>query len=873
LADKQPPREFNPHPGDPWHPDWSLDDEVASDEVTTDDEPWWRRALGRKGSSGEPAAVPEAYAALHEADTQEPAVDESQLVTDAIAAAESELAAELEPVVEVVITDQQEPPDEVVPTDDEPGLDLVPTPNEWSDILMAAQAEPPTLIESTPVEDSTSRQLVPAPLLMAEEPAATDAFEDSVVVDLSAVEAMDDEPELYVEQAEAATRRAAESEDRLLADSELELAQSVAHEEARMWIAVGLARAEADALGAAADRVANRNAEHRAALDAWAAEALAIEEARLSMDESRRRTEAEVQTALEQGFGTAEQEAGDTEAEPLDAAAVNARFADIAADIAERTAAESGRLVRREELRLRTSLLVLDAEQPWEAEGWSRPGASFDPRGAGSSSGGSHVNPIRSNPRGPSAQLLVRPQDPIATGSVPVMPESADRRRWPWSRQSDPATAPDGMQASLRSVVVIEERSVSDREHELGEDGQDPLPLDDAASSAESPNGAGLDDDLAAWSDLDWDPDASPAGEDPLHRGATIVFGAPDSAHSADSADEPDWEHFTAEEYVQTATHEYADLAAAVAAAEAEAPEQAAIAADMPGLESSLVGLEDVVAAEGMETATTAPVRSDLAIRVVTALALVILFFASLTFHWSIAILVLVVMAVAAFELTTTLLNNDHHPVGLFVYLGTIGALLGTWAYGPVAVPVAVAATLLVTVLFFGLVTGRQEPLVAMGLTVLVVLWVGVFASFAMDIIEAEEFRWLVGSFVIIVAAMDIAQYFVGRRFGKRKLAPVVSPKKTVAGLVGGVVAAVGIGYAFSFFAPYDAVTGVVLGGAIALSGPTGDLAVSVFKRALGVKDMGTILPGHGGVLDRIDAILFSLPAAWIVYSWAGLLV
>jgi len=274
-----------------------------------------------------------------------------------------------------------------------------------------------------------------------------------------------------------------------------------------------------------------------------------------------------------------------------------------------------------------------------------------------------------------------------------------------------------------------------------------------------------------------------------------------------------------------------------------------------------------------MERAEAAPHKSDLAVRVLTAVGLIALFFASLTFQWSIGLLVLAVMTVAAGELATVLRRTGYHPVALFAYLGTIGALLGAWVYGPVAIPVAVGATVLVVVLFFGLVTGRQEPLLSMALTVLIVLWVGVFGAFAYDLVAAAEYRWLIASLVLIVAAMDVAQYFVGKRIGKRPLAPVVSPKKTIAGLVGGVVVAVGVGYGLSFLAPFDAVQGLVLGATLAVTGPLGDLAVSVLKRAINVKDMGTILPGHGGVVDRIDAILFSLPAAWVVYAWAGLLV
>jgi phosphatidate cytidylyltransferase len=99
-----------------------------------------------------------------------------------------------------------------------------------------------------------------------------------------------------------------------------------------------------------------------------------------------------------------------------------------------------------------------------------------------------------------------------------------------------------------------------------------------------------------------------------------------------------------------------------------------------------------------------------------------------------------------------------------------------------------------------------------------------------------------------------------------------VSPKKTVEGYVAGIVVAVGVGAAFGWAEPFDLTDGLVIGGVVAIVAPIGDLAVSVLKRALDVKDMGYILPGHGGVLDRVDAMVMVIPALWIAYSWMGLL-
>ncbi|MDO4708219.1 MAG: phosphatidate cytidylyltransferase [Pseudomonadota bacterium] len=121
---------------------------------------------------------------------------------------------------------------------------------------------------------------------------------------------------------------------------------------------------------------------------------------------------------------------------------------------------------------------------------------------------------------------------------------------------------------------------------------------------------------------------------------------------------------------------------------------------------------------------------------------------------------------------------------------------------------------------------------------------------------------WLLTALAIIWMA-DSGAYFAGRRFGRRKLAPVISPNKTVEGLLGGLIAAVLAGVVFGLFAgitpeqlPWLALAALLT----ALASVVGDLFESLLKRQAGVKDSGALIPGHGGVLDRIDSVLAALP-------------
>jgi phosphatidate cytidylyltransferase len=124
------------------------------------------------------------------------------------------------------------------------------------------------------------------------------------------------------------------------------------------------------------------------------------------------------------------------------------------------------------------------------------------------------------------------------------------------------------------------------------------------------------------------------------------------------------------------------------------------------------------------------------------------------------------------------------------------------------------------------------------------------------------------GAWVLLAMALawgsDTTAYFVGRKFGKTKLAPRISPKKTLEGAAGGLAGSVVCAIIISFFVPelpvVDAIALAVIAG---VAGQGGDLFESVLKRSSGVKDSGTILPGHGGLLDRADALVFTAPVTW----------
>ncbi|MFJ9889157.1 phosphatidate cytidylyltransferase [Streptomyces sp. NPDC091287] len=202
-------------------------------------------------------------------------------------------------------------------------------------------------------------------------------------------------------------------------------------------------------------------------------------------------------------------------------------------------------------------------------------------------------------------------------------------------------------------------------------------------------------------------------------------------------------------------------------------------------------------------------------------------------------------------------------------------------------VPLAVGGAAMVVA---GYARGPEGAWIAMALTALAVLvWrmteppdgylkdvtAGVFAAFYVPflatfvalMLTADDGSWRVLTFLVLTVVSDTGAYAVGWRFGTHKLAPRISPGKTREGLLGAVAFAMVAGALCMEFLIDEGAwwQGLLLGLAVAASATLGDLGESMIKRDLGIKDMGTLLPGHGGIMDRLDSLLPTAPVVWLL--------
>ena len=232
-------------------------------------------------------------------------------------------------------------------------------------------------------------------------------------------------------------------------------------------------------------------------------------------------------------------------------------------------------------------------------------------------------------------------------------------------------------------------------------------------------------------------------------------------------------------------------------------------------------------------------------------------------------VLAMAAVTLAAVEVYDAFRRAGHRPATLLGLTATVSIMVAAYTQGEVALPLIVVLLTIFTFLWYLLGVVRARPTVNVAVTLLGFLWVGFFGSFAALLLtfpNREGIAFLLGA-VIATAAYDIGGLFFGSQLGRRPLLPEISPNKTLEGLLGGMAATVFVTVlvvgVLPGIHPWTSGTALALGLMVAVVAPLGDLCESMVKRDLGIKDMGALLPGHGGVLDRFDGLLFVLPATY----------
>ncbi|MCB5182989.1 phosphatidate cytidylyltransferase [Streptomyces antimicrobicus] len=230
---------------------------------------------------------------------------------------------------------------------------------------------------------------------------------------------------------------------------------------------------------------------------------------------------------------------------------------------------------------------------------------------------------------------------------------------------------------------------------------------------------------------------------------------------------------------------------------------------------------------------------------------------------------VVVAVVVGLWELTSRLQERKGIKAPLVpLALGGAAMVIAGYVSGAEGAWVAMALTAL-AVLVWRMTEPPEDYLKDVTAGVFAAFYVPFLATFVAMMLKAEDGPQRVVTFLLLTVVSDTGAYAVGWRFGKHKLAPRISPGKTREGLFGAVAFAMAAGALCMQFLIDDGAwwQGLLLGLAVAVSATLGDLGESMIKRDLGIKDMGTLLPGHGGIMDRLDSLLPTAPVVWLLLA------
>jgi phosphatidate cytidylyltransferase len=250
----------------------------------------------------------------------------------------------------------------------------------------------------------------------------------------------------------------------------------------------------------------------------------------------------------------------------------------------------------------------------------------------------------------------------------------------------------------------------------------------------------------------------------------------------------------------------------------------------------------------------------------------------------AVMLLIAVLIGVAAFEFFTQANASGYRPSTIIGVVGCVAAPLCAYWIGDAALPLVLVFSFIATVVVFVGSDGIESgPVPNAAIMMLAIMWIGLMSSYGALILRFSTSRGPafvnVGTdtlFIVVIGviANDMAAYFTGTAMGRTPLRDWISPAKSIEGLIGGTIgtfiAVVLVGMQSTTWNSFG--DWFLLALVISVMAPLGDLAESMFKRNLNVKDFGTVLRGHGGVLDRFDSLLFVLPATYyltlVIQPW-----
>lgn len=231
------------------------------------------------------------------------------------------------------------------------------------------------------------------------------------------------------------------------------------------------------------------------------------------------------------------------------------------------------------------------------------------------------------------------------------------------------------------------------------------------------------------------------------------------------------------------------------------------------------------------------------------------------------ALLVALAMVLAVREMNLALVVGLSARMALVLQICAPLIVLVAANYGATGLLVAYVASL-IAVLVVRLADGQEAYVHHVTRSIFILTYAPLLAGFAVLLSTQSDGAWRVLSFILLTAASDFGGYVFGALFGKHPMAPKISPKKTWEGFIGALGLQLVTGsllWVYVFEQPWY--EGALIGLVLLFAATVGDLIESIIKRDLGIKDMGTLLPGHGGVMDRLDSLVINAFFAWVMFT------